>query len=238
MVQHFVPGPELAGGYEEKAPAPPGKTQNPRPRLRVRWWMPRVIQLQRKVREMPDAEWLFVGDSITENWLEAGEETWRLHFAARAINVGVAGDRTENILWRLQNGHLPEKCGKIGWIVMLAGTNNLTDGDSPADVARGIGSIVNLLLERCPSARILLMGVFPRSGSRLMAAIREINERISVLHDGRRIHYLDISASFLASDGRVNPRLMPDGLHLSVEGYRLWARHILPYLQKEETENP
>lgn len=232
MEPRAAPGLEMAGGYLEEPPlAPAGKTLEPRPRLRVRWWMPRVRHLADKVCAMTQAEWLFVGDSITENWLEAGEETWRKHFAARSINVGVAGDRTENILWRLHHGHLPENCGSIRWVVVLAGTNNLSDKDTPAEVARGIGGIMNLLLERCPAARILLMGIFPRSGERLAAAAREVNSRISRLHDGQRIFYIDMGSSFLRTDGSVDRRLLPDGLHLSPEGYRIWARAILPVLE-------
>lgn len=180
---------------------------------------------------MPQATWLFVGDSITENWLEAGEREWRRHFMHTSINVGVAGDRTQNILWRLQNGHLPaENCPSLQWAVVLAGTNNLSDGDGPADIARGVGGIVNHILVHCPNARVLLMGVLPRAGARMQAAIREINVRLAQLEDRRRIFYLDIGHRFLKPDGTPDLRLMPDGLHLSAEGYRIWREAILPIL--------
>lgn len=234
-----APSIEIAGSYQEEViPKPTGKTLTPQPRLKTRWWMPRVRHLEAKVRTRTEAKWLFVGDSITENWFEAGNETWKKYFSVKAINVGVAGDRTENILWRLQNGHMPKNCNTVRWVVVLAGTNNLTDGDTSAEVARGIGGIVNLLLDHCSNARILLMGVFPRSGKKFFHAIRDINNRIAQLQDNVRIFYLDIGDLFLNPDGSINTKLLPDGLHLSSEGYHIWARALLPFLENDNVPKP
>ena len=50
---------------------------------------------------------LFVGDSITEGWGGAGKEVWAKEYApGKAINIGIGGDTTQNVLWRLANGEV------------------------------------------------------------------------------------------------------------------------------------
>ncbi len=48
---------------------------------------------------------VFVGDSITDGWRGGGKAIWQKDFAPlKALNLGIGGDRTEHVLWRLQNG--------------------------------------------------------------------------------------------------------------------------------------
>ncbi|NDH07240.1 hypothetical protein EBX93_15200, partial [bacterium] len=52
-----------------------------------------------------NADILFLGDSITEGW--GTNAAWKKHFADRkAVNFGIGGDTTQNVLWRIQNGEL------------------------------------------------------------------------------------------------------------------------------------
>ena len=39
--------------------------------------------------------------------------------------------------------------------------------------------------------------------------------------------YLDIGASFLASDGSLPVTMMPDGTHPSDAGYQIWADALI-----------
>ena len=190
--------------------------------------MRRFDQLSRKVASMSSVEILFVGDSITEEWAESGEAVWRKHFSHRAINLGVGGDRTQNILWRLKNA--PMECANLRWAVVMAGTNNLSDSDSADDIFEGVAAIVYHLLDHCPSARILLMGILPREPSSYMGSIRRINEMLAALDNGTSIRYLDLGPQFLNPDGSIPGALMPDSLHLSARGYRIWADALLPIL--------
>ena len=57
-----------------------------------------------------------------------------------------------------------------------------------------------------------------------------INERIAKLADGEHVHYLDICDIFLATDGTLPRRIMPDALHPQQKGYQLWAEAIEPKL--------
>jgi beta-glucosidase len=231
-----VPVARTAGGWNERTTplVPRLTTTEPQPRPKVRWWMPRFEQLKKKVEQMGTAEILFVGDSITEEWAEAGEAVWQKHFAHRALNLGVGGDRTQHILWRLKNGHLA--CGSLRTAVVLAGTNNLADGDSDADIFEGVAAIVYHLLDQCPSVRVVLMGILPREPSSFMGSIGRINALLAGLDNGLSVRFLDLSSLFLTPAGSLQRGLLPDGLHLSARGYRVWADALLPILDEKMSD--
>ena len=78
----------------------------------------------------------FVGDSITRRWGATDYPdllaNWRQNFFGwNAANFGWGADRTQNILWRLENGELDGVNPKV--IVMLAGTNNVGDAAGRRD---------------------------------------------------------------------------------------------------------
>ncbi|PKN27484.1 MAG: GDSL family lipase [Deltaproteobacteria bacterium HGW-Deltaproteobacteria-22] len=225
-----VPAAPPAAAWNERTTplVPVLHTTDPQPRPKVRWWMRRFDQLSRKVASMSSVEILFVGDSITEEWAESGEVIWRRHFSHRAINLGVGGDRTQNILWRLKN--TPMECSGLSWAVVMAGTNNLGDSDSDADIFEGVAAIVYHLLDQCPSTRVILMGILPREPASFMGSIRRINDMLARLDNGTSVRYLDLGPQFLSPDGSIPGALMPDSLHLSARGYQIWADALRPFL--------
>jgi lysophospholipase L1-like esterase len=171
---------------------------------------------------------LFLGDSITQGW--NNNEVWRRHFEPRkAANFGIGGDRTEHVLWRIQNGELEGIAPKV--TVLMIGTNN-SGANTPEEIAQGVTAIVDELRKRLPNTKILLLGVFPRGEK--PAAIRDrlksVNEKIARLSDRSHVQFLDIGAAFLNEDGTISRKIMPDFLHLSREGYRKWADAMEPTL--------
>lgn len=167
---------------------------------------------------------LFLGDSITDGWRGNGKAEWEKRFAPlKAANFGIGGDKTEHVLWRLQNGNLDGIQPKAAMIMI--GTNN-TGRDSAEQIAEGITAIVKEIQQRSPAAKILLLGVFPR-GEKAKTPVREkitrINAIIAGLHDGQKVFFLDIGEKFLQPDGSLSKDIMPDFLHLSPAGYTIWA---------------
>jgi lysophospholipase L1-like esterase len=70
---------------------------------------------------------VFFGDSLTEGWDTA---VWERYLASRGVlKAGVSGDRTDNLLWRLEQGNLAGPQPKA--VVLLIGTNDLAYGRSP-----------------------------------------------------------------------------------------------------------
>src|SRR5205814_10650591 len=104
-----------------------------------------------------DIDLLFLGDSITEFWTyPAGAAVWHEHYGKmKAAIFGVGGDRTQNLLWRLQHGELDGIQPKVA--VLLIGINNLRAGDEPPQVAAGIKANVDEIRQRCPRTKILLL---------------------------------------------------------------------------------
>jgi lysophospholipase L1-like esterase len=178
-----------------------------------------------------DVGLLFLGDSITQGW--NNNKVWKRYYAPRkAANFGIGGDRTQHVLWRIQNGELDGI--HPGAVVLMIGTNN-AGSNSPEQIAQGVEAIVKELRSRLPDAKILLLGVFPRGekpDNRLRHRVAQVNEIISGLGDGKVVHYLDIGQAFLNPDGTISRSIMPDFLHLTEHGYRLWAEAMEPTLWK------
>lgn len=174
---------------------------------------------------------LFMGDSITDFWRNdsgrfAGKQVMDEFWGDLEIaNFGIAGDTTQGVLYRLDNGEGEGFSPKA--IMLMIGTNN-TRANIAGEIAEGIGAVVLSLRNHFPDAKILLLGVFPRStpDSPLRPQIAEINSIISRLHDGEHVYYKDIGTVFLAPDGSIPESIMSDGLHPGTDGYRLWAQAV------------
>ncbi len=168
---------------------------------------------------------MFLGDSITYGWKGNGKSIWDKRYAPlKATNFGIGGDRTEHILWRLQNGALGGGINpKI--VVLMIGTNN-TGRDSAGQIAEAITAIVTEIGKRAPHAKVLLIDIFPRGekpDDDRRAKITAINASIAKLDDGQRIFFLPIGQKFVQPDGTISKKIMPDFLHLSPAGYKIWA---------------
>jgi lysophospholipase L1-like esterase len=179
-----------------------------------------------------DASVLFLGDSITKGWLDGGRSVWDRYFRPmKAVPFGIAGDRTQNVLWRIQHGELAGIRPRV--VVLLVGTNNL-DSSTPPEIAHGIATVVHAIRKRLPTSRVLLLGILPRehSPSRyLRGDIREVNRLIAHLGDGDGIRYRNIGRHFLDRRGYLSKAIMPDYLHPNLLGYRIFADAIHPTLR-------
>ncbi len=207
----------------------------PQTRGDEKWWRERNSQKVAQAKK-GGVELAFIGDSITQGWEGAGKQVWGEYYADRnPINLGFGGDRTEHVIYRLQYGNnLGKNKPKVA--VLMIGTNNTGHTmQDPAEVAGGVERVLELLEEKSPETKVLLLGVFPRGKTSLDHKRLNnvaINQRIRRLHDGDRVHYLDIGSVFLEDDASLSPKIMPDALHLSPEGYKRWAEAIEPKLKE------
>ena len=168
---------------------------------------------------------LFFGDSLTEGW---DPTVWDRSLGSRGgLNAGVSGDRTDNLLWRLQNGNLTGPPPQA--VVLLIGTNDLAYGRSPELTADGIRASLEALRQHFPETRVLLLGLLPREESataRLRVATTKVNHLIPECADGKHIVYADIGDVLLDSSGRLTAAIAPDGLHFTARGYSLLASRL------------
>jgi lysophospholipase L1-like esterase len=188
----------------------------------------------------------FLGDSITRRWGTSDEqyrtfyENWRQNFFGwNAANFGWGGDTTQNILWRLENGELDNVNPKI--IVLLAGTNNVGKQSPTADpdprvedIPKGIKAILDLCRQKAPGAKIILMGIFPRNdNSEVLPIIEKINKKISKFANGKKIRFVNVTRKLADKNGKlIEGMTVPDGLHLDLKGYQVWADELKPIFKK------
>lgn len=182
----------------------------------------------------------FVGDSITRRWgaLDYPEflANWRQNFHGwNAANFGWGADRTQNILWRLENGELDGVNPRI--IVVLAGTNNVGttpgDGAKVADIVRGIRAIVDTARAKAPGATLVVTAIFPRNDNpAVLPEIAQINTGIAQLADGRHVRYLDVNDRLADRNGMLFEGMTVDGLHPTIKGYQIWADALKPIFRE------
>lgn len=207
------------------------------------WWAARHASMNARTKqaaEQGDASLLFIGDSITQGWEGGGKDVWAKAFSPRgAINLGISGDRTQHVIWRLRNGNLdglakPKAGSPPKLAVVMIGTNNSGD-DTPENITAGVTEVVKTLHDRVPATKVLVLAIFPRAEKAddpVRAKLATVNAALAKLADGQSVHFLDIGKAFLAGDGSLPKDVMPDFLHLSPKGYQLWADAIEPKLKE------
>ncbi len=201
----------------------------PSHRLGTKWWAKRLEQKEAQAKAQHDT--VLIGDSITHNWDVVAPDLQKQYFG-EALNLGFSGDKTQDVLWRIQ---------RIDWsvvapkrIMLMIGTNNTgaRPKGNPEETFHGIKAIVNYLRAQCPEAKITLLTIFPRnldSKDQRRITNNAINAMLPALADGKYVILRDISALYLLPDGdTLNKALLPDALHPNKEGYRLWGETIAP----------
>ena len=144
----------------------------------------------------------------------------------KTANFGVAGDTTQGVLWGLKNGEGQGFQPKA--VMLMIGTNNTGTFTAP-EIAEGVGAIVGEMRRDFPSAKILLLAIFPRSvpGDPVRDKIAEVNRIISRLDDKKNVFYMDIGAQFLDEKGVfLADAFRPDNLHPAAKGYDIWGQAV------------
>ncbi len=205
----------------------------------INWWLPRHEKKLQEIKDLntqhENSELIFIGDSITENWEKYGNDVWNRYYKKyHALNSGFGGDRTENILWRLQHGAVDDIHPKVA--VLMFGTNNTGHRqENPTTTAIGIKRNIHELQQRLPDTKILLLAIFPRD-EKPDGQLRQINEKVNTIissfADNKKIFFLNINQSFLNTDGVLSKDIMPDLLHPNEQGYEIWAKTMEPELQR------
>lgn len=189
-------------------------------------WQDRHARFVDRIKK-GDVDLLFIGDSITQGWEGSGKGVWAEEYESqKAVNLGIGGDRTQHVLWRLDNGEIDGIAPKAA--VVMIGTNNL-GANTNEEIVAGITAIVKKLNDKLPKTKVLLLGIFPRAeraDNPLRTRIKAINEEIAKLDNDKTVFYKNFGNRFLAEDGSLPKSVMPDFLHLSSDAYRTWADAI------------
>jgi beta-glucosidase len=192
------------------------------------WWKARHEQVLKK-NKTKNPELILIGNSILHT-LDNNDRTavWEKYLNKyNAVNMGFSGDRTENVIWRLENGELDGINPKVA--LLLIGTNN-TDGNhyleitQPKELAAATWKICKIIREKLPDTQILILGIFPygykpNHRDNINKATNKIVSEFPAKDD--HIHYRDIGKIFVDENNKVQKSLMPDYLHPNAEGHLL-----------------
>jgi lysophospholipase L1-like esterase len=219
------PSSLLAAGHSAIDPAP-------RP---DQGWKTRQDLLNKRAQEAGEkAQVVFIGDSITQGWEGEGKEVWEKNYSKlNAVNLGIGGDRTQHVLWRLDHGNIDGLRPKAA--VVMIGTNNSNGEDNTVEqIAEGVQAIVKKLREKLPATKILLCSIFPRgeNPNPQRGKILEVNQILQRLADGSNVIWIDFGYKYISDEGRISREIMPDYLHLTKAGYEIWADAIREPLAK------
>jgi beta-glucosidase len=183
---------------------------------------------------------LLVGDSITQQWGSVLDRkplnaAWQKHFGRfKTINLGIAGDKTQNVLWRLNHGGVEGLEPRL--IVLLIGNNNMffSRETGVESAARGIKACVDHLRAKFPLAPLITVKIFPAHapGHAFYEDIRKTNAALDALQLARdpQVQVLDLGSEMTESDGTLQRALFQsDNVHLTQDGgYELFAAKLQP----------
>jgi lysophospholipase L1-like esterase len=176
---------------------------------------------------------VFIGDSLTLGWKE--QPQWKEKYEKLgAVNFGVGGDGTSQVLWRLNHGILDGMNPHL--IVLGIGINNTWSGFDASDTVLGVKAVLTKLKQVAPDTRILLLGnthFFDSGDGKSRQRARAINSALSALDDGHRLRFLDFSHKLIGADDALDmEHYLADKLHLSQLGYEVWAKAMDPILDE------
>lgn len=173
-----------------------------------------------------DADMIFIGDSITRNWLGPGKAVWDANFAPRnALDFGMGGDQTQHVLWRMSNYPIGRLHPKVA--VVLIGTNNWHN--TPDEIAAGVKAILSKTQAMFPGIKIIVTSILPnkRANGLMMSA----NAIVRTYADDQNIFYLDLVPLMPPVDDNWKG-IGPDHLHPNAEGYQIWTDALLPLVNR------
>ena len=212
-------------------------------------WMARHRAILASKETHPEI--VFIGDSITHHIGGVPKTTggfanplgatfWGDVCTAErpGLNLGFGADWTQHVLWRIDHGELDRLAPKH--VVLMIGTNNVLHGSGNApQIIAGVRACLIRIRAKTPLAKIILMGVLPcgnpaTNPTRLLAA--EVNKGLEPLAKEAKCDYLDLSAGFIDSQGNIPKELMPDGVHPSAAGYKIWSADLVSLLKAHGAE--
>lgn len=167
---------------------------------------------------------VFMGNSITEGWLNADPAFWT---GKPYVNRGISGQTTPQMLLRFQQDVIDLK-PKV--VVILAGTNDIAGNTGPMTLEQSRDNII-AMAERAKAngIKVVLSSVVPaydfpwRPGLEPAEKIVTLNKMLRAYCEANKIVYLDYHSAMKNSQNGLRKELGSDGVHPNLEGYKIMA---------------
>jgi beta-glucosidase len=178
---------------------------------------------------------IFIGDSAMAGWRGAGSAIWTGSYEPRkALNFSVVNDKTQNVIWRLNNMEIQNLRPKVA-VVQIGGSN--TD-NTAHEIADGVKAVLANTQAAFPGVKIILVSPIPSDQDH--DKMLQVNSIIKNNADNSTIYYLNLvplmpMVTITNPDGTSGTNwkgLAKDHLHLDTTGYQIWATAMEPLLTK------
>lgn len=195
-----------------------------------------VTKKEEVVEKVVDNNYLFLGDSITEQYdLKEYYEDYPV------VNSGVSGDYTSSIVKDMKKRVYDYNPSKV---FLLIGINDLRKGNDVSEIVSNTKEIIELIKENRPYSEIYLESIYPinkTDDDKISDSVRDIefnNEKIIEVNDllkdlakDEKITYVDLYNKLIDDDGNLNISYTKDGLHISSEGYECITKELMKYIK-------
>ena len=182
---------------------------------------------------------LLIGDSVAYGF-KRYPHIWEKRYGNLAVNCGMAGDKVENTLWRVENLALP--CG-IEYAVIICGTNN-NDYNKASSIVNGLLFVALKLVSKSVE-QVKISGILPREivNSIRRNKIKEVNGSLKTECSKltSRVFYMEPDWEWVTNENLLNMKhFYRDHPHLIEEGYEKLSKTIsmslmyaCPYIQDD-----
>lgn len=195
-----------------------------------------VTKKEEVVEKVVDNNYLFLGDSITEQYdLKEYYEDYPV------VNSGVSGDFTSSIVENMKKRVYDYNPSKV---FLLIGINDLRNGKDVSEIVSNTKEIIKLIKENRPYSEIYLESIYPinkTDDDKISDSVRdiefgnekiiEVNDLLKVLAKDEKITYVDLYNKLVDGDGNLNISYTKDGLHISSEGYEFITKELMKYIK-------
>ena len=195
-----------------------------------------VTKKEEVVEKVVDNNYLFLGDSITEQYdLKEYYEDYPV------VNSGVSGDYTSSIVKDMKKRVYDYNPSKV---FLLIGINDLRKGKDVSEIVSNTKEIIKLIKENRPYSEIYLESIYPinkTDDDKVSDSVKNIkfdNEKIIEVNDllkdlakDEKITYVDLYNKLIDDDGNLNISYTKDGLHISSEGYEFITKELMKYIK-------
>jgi hypothetical protein len=179
---------------------------------------------------------IFVGSSSIRFWQTLAQDMEPM----AVIQHGFGGAKLNDVVYysdRLVNAYRPRA------VVLFAGTNdiNLKNAKSPYTLLASYQAFITKIRADQPQLPVFYLGITPSMLRwKVWSVAEETNRLIKDWSAGDdKLYFIDTSAALLGEDGTpYEENYRWDGLHLSSQGYQIWADIIRERLQQDLADSP